>query len=134
MIDIEISLFNEIARPLVAKYPDVYASSRAIVAPPRFPAVTIIQSVNSEVQSRVDTSGEENANSLTYDVNVYSNSAKDGKTICKDILQIVDEVMRNRNFTRVFSEPLDNAADPSIYRMHARYIGLIDKNLVHYRR
>ena len=67
MIDIETSLFNELARPVMEKYPGCYVASKAVVAPPKFPALTVIQSVNSEVERRVDTSWEENANSLTYD-------------------------------------------------------------------
>ena len=134
MIDIEIDLFDEIARAIYAEYPKAYVSDEYVVAPPMFPAVFIEQTNSVEDMGRVDSSGEENANALTYTVNVHSNSESDSKKECKALLQIVDRVMRDNNFTRIMLIVVDNAADPSIYRMTSRYTGLVDKNLVQYRR
>ena len=134
MIDIEIDLFSEIAEAIYAKYPNAYVSSEYVVSPPMFPAVFIEQTDSAEDSARIDSSGQENANALTYTVNVHSNSESEAKKECKELLQIVDVHMRGNNFTRLMSMSLDNAADPSIYRMTARYTGLVDRNLVQYRR
>ena len=134
MIDVEIDVFNEVAEAILAEYPDAYVCGEYVVSPPQFPAVSVIQTLSVEDKSRVDSSGEENANALTYDVNVYSNSESDSKKECKSILQVADKALRARNFRRTTAMPIDNAQDPSIYRMTARYVGLVDKHLVHYER
>lgn len=134
MIEIEVDFFDEIARAIYETFPEAYVVAEYVNAPPQFPAVSIIQTVNIEDASRIDSSGKEIANALTYDVNVYSNSERNRKNEAKELMQIVDEVMRKNNYRRTVMMPLDNAADPSIYRMTARYVGLIDNDLVQYRR
>lgn len=134
MIEIEVDFFDEIARAIYETFPEAYVVAEYVNAPPQFPAVSIIQTANVEDMSRIDSSGKEIANALTYDVNVYSNSERNRKNEAKGLMQIVDEVMRKNNYRRTTLMPLDNAADPSIYRITARYIGLIDNDLVQYRR
>lgn len=134
MIDIERDIFDDVAHAIYAEFPSAYVSAEYVLTPPKFPAISIEQTNSVEDRTRIDSSGEENANALTYDVNIYSNSESIAKNECKDLLQIIDTAMRANNFTRTMSMFLDNAADPSIYRMTARFTGLVDKNLVQYRR
>lgn len=134
MIDFEIDMFDEAARAAMAVCPEVYATSEHVTVPPRFPALWIEETVNASIDSREDSSGEEQASSLTYTVNVYSNSQSAPKQECKTILQAVDAVMLHRNFTRVMAQTIDNAADPTIYRMVARYTGEVSADGTYYRR
>lgn len=132
MIDIEVELYDELARAILDKYPEAYVSSEHILTPPMFPAVFIEQTFSSEVDMMRDSSGEENGNAIIWTVNCYSNSETDAKGECRGILSIVDSILRCWNMKRLTARPTDNAADPSIYRYVGRYTGIIDKNFITY--
>ena len=134
MIDGQIELYDEIARAVLAEFPDAYVSGEHVISPPMFPAVFVEQVSSVELDSGRDSSLEENFNTITWTVNVYSNSESDAKQECEAILQLVDGRMRLRNMRRITARPVDNAADPSIYRLVGRYTGVIDKNGNLYRR
>lgn len=128
MIDIETSLYDELARLVLAEVPDAYVSSEHVITPPKFPAVFIEQSFSSELDMAKDSSSEENANAIIWTVNVYSNSQTNAKQECKKILSIIDRRMRLYNMKRLTARPIDNSADPSIFRYVGRFTGLVDKN------
>lgn len=134
MIDVEVDLFDEIARVVLDSYPSAYVTGENVEVPASFPAVSIIEAVNQTEESREDTSDSENAAILSYSVNVYSNSASGAKRECRAIMKLIDERMRLLNMRRSFSRPVNNAADPSIYRLVARFTGMVDRNDVFYRR
>jgi hypothetical protein len=127
MIDIETGLYDELARLVLAQWPDAFVASEHVLAPPAFPAVFIEQGFSSELDQCRDSSGEENADAIIWTVNVYSNSRSRAKQECRAILDIIDARMRLYNFKRLTARPIDNAADPSIYRYVGRYTGLVDK-------
>lgn len=128
MIDEQIELYDEIARSILAEFPNAYVSGEHVISPPMFPAVFVEQVSSVELDSGRDSSLEENFNTITWTVNVYSNSESNAKQECEAILQLVDGRMRLRNMRRITARPVDNAADPSIYRLVGRYTGVIDKN------
>ena len=129
VLDFERYVFDECARAVYGLFPTAYVTGDdRVVKPASFPAVSIVESGNAEVDSTRDSSGEENAVSLGYTVNVYSNSEAEGRSQCKAIAKAIDAVFRKWNFRRTMSRPLDNAADPSIYRMVTRYSGIVDKH------
>lgn len=128
MIDIEAGLYDELARLVLARWPDAFVAGEHVLVPPTFPAVYIEQGFSSELDSARDSSGEENANAVIWTVNVYSNSETDAKRQCREILEVIDERMRVYNFKRLVARPIDNSADPSIYRYVGRWTGLVDKN------
>lgn len=134
MIDVEVDIYNDLAERIYAEFPEAFVSSEHVEVPARFPAVSIIETTNVEDEKRIDSSGDENAATLTYTVDVYSNSESNGKTECKRIVGIINDRLRFLNFNRVFSRPTDNVADPTIYRMTARFTGTVDKNNVFYGR
>lgn len=134
MIDVEIDVFDRVARAILKECPGAYVSSMHVTAPPQFPAVSLIETSNIEQASMADSSDGENASAVAYTMNVYSNSATSAKEECRRIAAIASAEMRAMNMTRLMCEPIDNAADPSIYRIVARYAGLVDKNHVMYRR
>ncbi len=134
MIDVEADLYDEIAKLVLESYPSAYVTGENVEIPASFPAVSIIEAVNQAEESREDTSDSENAAILSYSVNVYSNSASEAKQECRAIMKLIDERMRLLNMRRSFSRPVNNAADPSIYRLVARFTGMVDRNDVFYRR
>ena len=128
MIDIETGLYDELARLVLAEFPDAYVSSEHVITPPKFPAVFIEQTFSSELDMAKDSSCEENANAIIWTLNVYSNSQASAKQECRAILQIIDRRLRRYNMKRLTARPIDNAADPSIYRYVGRYTGVVDKD------
>lgn len=134
MIDVEVDLFDELARAILEEHPSAYVSSEYVEAPPQFPTISIIETNNVTNENTEDSSGEEVMAALTYTVDVYSNSQSNAKQECKAILNVIDKRMRKCNMTRIMSSVVDNARDPTVYRMIARYTGLVDRNLVMYRR
>ena len=134
MIDFEREIFDEMARVVYATWPDAYVSGEHVERPASFPCVTIIETVNQVDTSRDDTSGDENAAILSYTVNVYSNSTSGAKEQCRAIMSALDDRFRFYHMTRTFVRPVNNAADPTVYRLVARFLGVIDKDGTHFRR
>lgn len=128
MIDVEADIYSMAAEAVLERFPDAYVSGEHVSAPPMFPALFLEQSLSAELESARDSSREENANALTWTASVYSNSRSGAKAECKAILEIVDAQMRRANMTRLSAQPIDNAADPSIYRMVGRWSGVADKH------
>lgn len=134
MIDFDVDVFDEMARAVLAVAPGSYVSSQHVVAPPQFPAVSVVETSNVSNPATEDSSGRERTAAVTYTVQVYSASREDPKAECRRIMSAVADRMRLRNMARTMCAPVDNAADPSIYRMVARFTGVIDENGTHYGR
>ena len=69
----------------------------------------------------------ENAATVLYEVNIYSNKVGYGKIEAKELLQTVDEEFSKLNFTRILMNPVANLNDATIYRIVARYQAVVDK-------
>ncbi len=128
MIDVESFLFNQIAGILRFQY-NVYVSGEYVDSPAKFPAVTIVE-INNGVYQKMRTAAPnlENAVSLTYEVNVYTNSIGYKKSEAKKILETIDNEFSNMGFTRTMCNPVSNLQDATIYRIVARYEGIADRN------
>lgn len=127
MIDAENIIFSRIANMLRTAYPGIFVRSEFTDIPARFPAVTIIESDNS-VLTRQSTLNIENAASLMYEVNVYSNLSTGKKQQAKAIMALIDNEFAAMNFVRTMCNPVSNLQDATIYRMVARYKAVIDKD------
>ena len=121
MIDYEVDVFDEMARVVYERWPEAYVSGEHVERPASFPCVTIIETVNQRDTSRDDTSGD-------------SNSRTGAKSQCREIMKALDDRFRLRNMARTFSRPVNNAADPTVYRLVARFLGVLDKDGTHYGR
>ena len=98
----------------------------------KFPAVTIVESDNAIVQ-RMRTANIENAATLMYEVNVYTNTVGYKKSEAKDIMEAVDGEFSKLGFARTMCNPISNLSDATIYRMVARYTATVDKDFWVYR-
>jgi hypothetical protein len=134
VIDIEVDLFDELARLVLAAYPRAYVTGEVVPVPAQFPAVSIEEASNTSARSMEDSGGREMGAYLTYEVQVAHPSDQDGKLVCRRILGILSDRMEELNFDRTTMRPVKNEEAPSIYRMVARYIGVVDRNGTHYRR
>ena len=129
MIDIESFLFSRIAGVLRASYEGIFVSGEYVDSPAKFPAVTIVESDNNVLQKmRTAAPNLENAVSLMYEVNVYTNSVGYKKSEAKDIMETIDNEFSKIGFTRTMCNPVSNLQDATIYRIVARYEGVADKN------
>lgn len=124
MISPESFVFSKIAGILRAEYPNIFVSGEFVDSPAKFPAVTIIEADNS-VYQRMRTTTIENAAQLMYEVNVFSNKTGYKKSEAKAIMDTIDEQFAALGFTRTMCNPVSNLQDATIYRMVARYEGVV---------
>lgn len=134
MMDIETSVFDQVANAVNAIYGDAYVTSRYVLKPPSFPCVVLIETSNLSDERRADSSGRERASRLRYQAQIFSNSEQHGKRECKEIAGAVSDAMNRAGFARVVCRQVDNAADPTITRMVAEFTGTVDEALRVYRR
>lgn len=121
MIDKEQDVFNAVATALRTAYERIYVvGDELVIAPPIFPAVTFRKS-NSSINNRYSTfADKEVVVNETYYATIYSN-VEQGKTAqCKEIANIINDIMNELRYTRVYEEQLFNA-DATIGRRVLKY-------------
>lgn len=131
MIDPEFAVYDAVSDRVKAKFSDLYMTGDVSFAPSQFPAVSIVETNNSVLQN-MRTLKIENAVSLMYEVNVYSNKVGYSKMEAKSILAAVDEAFVDLGFTRTFSNPVQNLEDKTVFRIVARYEAVMDRDFVVY--
>ena len=134
MINIEDELFTKIATALRAQFSDIYVVGEYVNAPPKFPAVYIVEQDNTVNRMGRDTSDIENFADVMYQVDIFSNKNKGKKAECKAIAAFVDEQFASIGFTRTFLNPVPNMDDGTIYRMTGRWVATVSKDREIYRR
>ena len=117
-------MFSPIATVLRNTYDGIAVSSEYTDTPARFPAVTIIETSNI-VLRRMSTTKIENASTILFEVNVFSNKAAGAKLQARDITETVDAEFERLGFVRTMMSPTPNLADATIYRITARYEGVV---------
>ena len=131
MIDLESDIFDYVAKALRVAHTGIDVKAEYVEMPAKFPHVSIVESDN-RVLTRMRTNNIENAASVMYEVNIYSNKASGKKSEAKAIANTLDDVMSGIGFTRTFREQVPNLRDATIYRIVCRYEAVIDKNFVIY--
>lgn len=134
MIDIENELFTKVATALRAQFSGIFVTGEYVKAPSSFPCVMFVEMDNTPYRRTQTQADMENHATVMYEVNVYSNKAKGKKTECKAIMKVIDDMMLSLGFDRPFLNPIPNLEDATIYRMTARYIAIVSKDKVVYRR
>ena len=120
MIDIEAQVYSPIRTALVTEFPGIYVASEPTAKDAHFPAVSIVQQDNYVSLNKRDNSGRERFATVMFQVDVYSNKASGKKSQCKEILNVIDTMLFDLNFTRISLAPIpmDNEG---YYRLTARY-------------
>ena len=114
-------------------YPDGSRYGEPVDAPAKFPCLTLVEDDNATYEKSQDTDLTEHHATVMYTVNCYSNKTSGAKQECKAIMALVDEQMQQMGFTRLFCNQIKNA-DTKIYRMTARYRGVVSEDFKIYRR
>lgn len=128
MIDIENTLFNNIALYLRANVPGISVYGEYIDVPSAFPCVTITEADNYVNTNYSDTDNIENRANVMYEVNVYSNLVNGKKEQATAIAEMVDNQMAEYGFTRTMKLPIPNT-DRTIYRISMRYTASVSKRI-----
>lgn len=131
MIDIENILFTAVKTALPD---DVKCGVSYDKKPGHFPFFTLIVEDNKVYEKFIDSAQIENAADIMVEINVYSNKTSGKKEECKKIIKQADAVLSGFNLTRTFCRPTPNLEDSTVYRMTARYRGIVDTDYNIYRR
>ena len=131
MIDIENDVFDYVAKALRTAFPGITVVSSFVEAPAQFPTVTLVEADNRILQ-RMRTNNIENAVSVMYEINIYSNKGVGKKSEAKSIANAVDGLFNDLGFTRTFREQIPNMKDATIYRIVCRYAAVVDSKLMIY--
>lgn len=133
MIDIESTVFNQVANAFDAAHPNGSRYSEETSSPPRFPCLTLVQTDNYTYEGSLDAEHKEHDAWVVFEVNVYSNKISGAKQECKKVMDLVDKQLQSLNFVRLFCNPTKNA-DQKYFRMTARYRAVVSENYILYRR
>lgn len=120
----ESFVFSKVAGILRAEYPNIFVSGEFVDSPAKFPAATIIEADN-DVYKKMRTTTIENAAQLMYQVDVFSNKTGYKKSEAKAIMDTIDQQFAALGFTRTMCNPVSNLQDATIYRIVARYTGVV---------
>ena len=121
MIDKESEIFSAAAKALRLKYKSIYVIGTELTStPPKFPAVSLVQSNNSVRAEYATFDSLENVAREDYKVEVFSNLEKGKEAQTKEITSVISDVMRSLGYERTFCQPIANG-DPTIARRVSRY-------------
>lgn len=121
MIDKEKELFNEISTALRRHFKGIYViGAEMSSAPPKFPAVSFVQTNNAVRGAYSTFDSLENVVSEDYKAEVFSNLEKGKEAQTKDITAVISNVMSALGYERTFCEVVPNN-DSTINRRMSRY-------------
>ena len=126
MIDIELDLFNTIKTAIETAHSNAYVTSVYVPVPAKLPAVSIMERDNAVYERSRTGDRIENAVSVMFEVNVYSNKVNGKKKEAKAIAATVDNEFLDHGFTRTFFDEIPNEKDATIYRLVMRYEAVIE--------
>lgn len=121
MIDKEKEVFDYVASALRSKYKSIYVIGAELTdAPPKFPAVSFIQT-NNAVKTRYATfENLENVVGEDYKAEVFSNLETGKEAQTKEITSTISDILASLGYERTFCEMVPNM-DTTINRRISRY-------------
>ena len=121
MIDKESEVFLAVASALRSKIKGIYVTGAELsTTPPRFPAVSFVQTNNAIRTEHSTFESLENVVSEDYKAEAYSNLEKGKEAQTKEITSIISDVLRDLGYERTFCEIVPNT-DATINRRMSRY-------------
>ena len=121
MIDKETEIFAVVAAALRKKIRGIYViGAEMSSAPPKFPAVSFVQTNNANKSQYSTFYSLENVVTEDYKAEVYSNLEKGKEAQTKEITSIISDVMSELGYERTFCEVVPNN-DSTINRRMSRY-------------
>lgn len=121
MIDKEKEVFALVAERLHSKVPGIYVIGTELAnTPPKFPAVSFVQTNNAVLSEFSTFDSLENVASEDYKAEVFSNLEVGKEHETKEITSLISDVMREVGYERTFCESIVNQ-DSTIHRRMSRY-------------
>lgn len=121
MIDKENEIFKAVATALRKKIKSIYViGAEMSPTPPKFPAVSFVQTNNSTKTEHSTFFSLENVVGEDYKAEVFSNLEKGKEAQTKEITSIISDVMSELGYVRTFCEVVPNT-DSTINRRMSRY-------------
>ena len=121
MIDCQDEIYDKISEKLKGK---ANVSNEYINNPSNFPYVSVVQSDNSIILNKTTCITE--MAQVMFEINVYSNEQNGRKTMCENIMKIIDNIFFSMNFRRMSMTPVPNMENSKVYRIVARYRAATD--------
>ena len=121
MIDKESEMFKEVSDELRLKFKGIYVIGAEMSdAPPRFPAVSFIQTNNAVKTEHSTFLSLENVVTEDYKAEVFSNLERGKEAQTKEITKVISDVLSRFGYERTFCEVVPNN-DATINRRMSRY-------------
>ena len=121
MIDKEKEVFEAVSSALREQFPSIYVIGAELSdTPPKFPAVSLVQTSNVTKTQFSTFSRLENVVGEEYKAEVFSNLLKGKEAQTKEIIYLISDVLANLGYERTFCEGIPNG-DPTIHRRMARF-------------
>lgn len=124
MIDIENDVFQAVYDPTVLEFPNLFLSSEHEDLPASLPAATLMMSDN-RILERMRTDQIENAVTVMFELNVYSDKAAGKRSEAKKIFNKIDGLLTGFGFTRQTFGQIANLNNDRIFRIVARYAAVV---------
>jgi hypothetical protein len=122
VIDKELEVFEYVASNLRKKYKTIYVVGTEITdTPPKFPAVSIVQTNNAIRTEHSTFDSLENVVREDYKAEVFSNLETGKEKQTKEITNDISDLFTEFGYERTFCEPIPNG-DSSVNRRMSRYI------------
>ena len=121
MIDKETEMFKAVADALRIAFNGIYVIGAEMSdAPPRFPAVSFVQTNNSVKTEYSTFFSLENVVGEDYKAEVFSNLSTGKEAQTKEITKVISDIMSSFGYERTFCEIVPNN-DSTINRRMSRY-------------
>lgn len=128
MVNRENEIYTAIAVPLRAEFSGINVTGEYVPAPAKLPHVSIVEMDNYTPERLISSAATEKYAAVAYEVNVYSNLATGKKTQARSIMNLVDEKLISMGFRRASVTVVPNEQSASIYRIVARYTGIVTQS------
>ena len=126
MVDIQNQIFNSLKTAIITDFPNVKVQKEYQPITSTFPTVTFYEIDNSAIFHTLDYT--ERKSSLAFQIDIFTTGGTKEST-AKNIAKSVNLTLETTwQMKRVFANPIQNTADPDIYRYTMRYSCKIDED------
>ena len=134
MIDFENEIFTAVATAVRSAHSGTTIKSEYLRSPASFPTVALSETDNVNVDTLMDSSGEEKYAGLGYRLQVFSNKEGGKKTEAKAIFKTADEILCGMGFRRRTYSTTPEIYNSTIFSITATYEAIASVDGVLYNR
>ena len=128
MINVFNIIYDKCVQAISDANLDVDMSSIYTDTPEALPHCSIIEQDNAVYRPGISLDKRENFAQIMLQVDVYSAEVSTRRSVCENILSVIDGCLEGLGFVRQTKMPMPNY-DRGIYRITARYVGVVSKGI-----